>query len=383
MTCSSLLLRSLWNLERVRLGMGTRKVTTASVVLSQQLYAQPEQRWSFFERLETQLHGIPGVVAVADTLPLGPSHSTLFTTIAVEGRPLPEHGTGGTVLWRVVSPEYFSVLNIPIVRGRTFSDADRSSPANPVIISESLARLLFPGEDPLGKQIQPNLAPPWFTVIGVAGDVRNAALSSPSTPEYYFVRKHAADYGLGNRVLADGARYASVIVRSPLDQAAVSDWMKKEIATLDPTLPVQISSMELRVRRLEQQPRFNALLLTVFAVAGLALALIGLYGVMAFLVVQRTQEIGVRLALGATRSSIMSLVLTQAARWTLLGIALGAGGSLFVTRFIRALLFEVPAIDYISLTISVVSLLAVAMLAAFIPSRRAAATDPLLALRHE
>src|SRR5262249_8133634 len=183
---------------RVRLGMETRQVTTGSVGLSQQLYALPEQRWSFFERLEAQLRGIPGVVAVADTLPLGASHSTLFATIAIEGRPLPEQGTGGTVLWRVVSPEYFSALNIPILRGRGFTDADRSSPANPVIISESLARLIFHGEDPLGKQIQPNLSPPWFTVIGVAGDVKNSTLSGPSIPEYYFVRKHAADYGLGN-----------------------------------------------------------------------------------------------------------------------------------------------------------------------------------------
>src|SRR5262249_26956071 len=154
------------------------------------------------------------------------------------------------------SPEYFSALNIPILRGRGFTDADRSSPANPVIISESLARLIFHGEDPLGKQIQPNLSPPWFTVIGVAGDVKNSTLSGPSIPEYYFVRKHAADYGLGNRVLSDGARYASVIIRSPLDQAAVSDWMKKQIAALDPTLPVQTDTMELRVRHLEQPPRF-------------------------------------------------------------------------------------------------------------------------------
>src|SRR5262249_31675817 len=278
---------------------------------------------------------------------------TVFATIAVEGRPLPEKGTGGTVLWRVVSPEYFSALNIPILRGRGFEDADRSSSANPVIISESLSRLLFPGEDPLGKQIQPNLAPPWFTVIGVAGDVRNGALSSPSLPEYYFVRKHAADYGLGNRVLADGARYASVIVHSPLSQGAVSDWIRSKIAALDPVLPVQIDTIDLRVRRLEQQPRFNALLLTLFAGTGLALALIGRYGIMAFLVGQRTREIGVRLALGATRRSIMSLILAQATRWTLLGILVGAVGSVLVTPLIRALLFEVPASDYTSLAVCI------------------------------
>ncbi|HEY6304862.1 MAG TPA: ABC transporter permease [Candidatus Angelobacter sp.] len=384
-TCAGLLLRSLWNLQRVPLGMETRQLTTASVVLGQQLYAQPAQRWNFFEKLEARLHGVPGSVAISDTLPLAPSHSTLFATIAVEGRPLPEKGTGGTVLWRVVSPEYFSALNIPILRGRGFSEGDRSSAENPVIISESLAWMMFSGEDALGKRIQPNLAPPWFTVIGVARDVKNSDLSSPSAPEYYFVRKHAADYGLGNRVLADGARYATVLVRSPLDHdhAAVSDWLRKEVAAIDPTLPVQIDTMDLRVRHLEQQPRFNAFLLTLFAAVGLLLALIGLYGVISFLVGQRTQEIGVRMALGATRGSIMNLVLSQAARWTALGVVVGAAGSLFAARLIRALLFEVPANDYLSLVMSVVLLFATALLAASVPSRRAATTDPLVALRHE
>jgi putative ABC transport system permease protein len=383
LTCASLLLRSLWNLQRVPLGIETRRVTTASVVLGRNLYAQAAQRWSFFEALETRVQKIPGSVAITDTLPLAPSHSTLLFTIAVAGRPLPEQGTGGTVVWRVVSPEYFSTLGIPILRGRGFSEADRGSADNPVIISESLAKFMFPQGDVIGQRIQPNLVPPWFTVIGVAGDVKNLALSSPSSPEYYFVRKHAEDYGLGNRVLADGAGYASVIVRSPLDQASVSDWVRKEIAALDPSLPVQIDTMNLRVRQLEQQPRFNALLLALFAGTGLVLALIGLYGVISYLVGQRTQEIGVRLALGATSRSIMNLVLAQAARWTLLGIVLGVAGSLFATRFIRALLFELPTNDYASLVISVVSLLAMAMLAAFIPSWRAATVNPLVALRHD
>jgi predicted permease len=383
LTCAVMLLRSLWNLERAPLGIDTRQVTTASVVLGQQLYTQPDQRWSFFESLESRLRGMPGSVAIADTLPLSPSHSTLLATIAVEGRPLPEQGSGGTVLWRLVSPEYFSTLNIPILRGRGFSEADRSSAEHPIIISESLARLLFPRENALGKRLQPNLEPPWFTVIGVAGDVRNSAVSSPSAPEYYFVRKHAADYGLGNRAIADGARYASVIVRSPLNQSSVADWLRKEIAALDPTLPIQINTIDLRVRRLEQQPRFNALLLSLFAATGLALAAIGLYGVISFLVGQRTPEIGVRLALGATPHGIMQLILAQAARWTLVGVVLGTAGSFFVTRFIQALLFEVPANDYLSLAVCVVALFAVAMLAASVPSRRAATTDPLLALRRQ
>lgn len=383
LTCASLLLRSLWNLQNVPLGIQTNQVMTASVVLGQELYPQPAQRWNFFERLESQLRGFPGTVAITDTLPLAPSHSTLFATIAVEGRPLPEQGTGGVVLWRVVSPEYFSALNIPILRGRSFNESDRNAPDNPVIISESLARRMFPREEAVGKRIQPNLEPPWFTVIGVARDVKNGNLASPPMPEYYFVRKHAADYGLGNRAMADGARYASVIVRTPLDHTVVSDSLRKEIAQLDPTLPVQINSMDLRIHNLQRQPRFNAYLLMLFAATGILLAVIGLYGITAFLVGQREKEIGIRMALGATPRAVMGLVLSEAARWTLFGIVLGSAGSLFAARLIHALLFEIPANDYVSLGISLIGVFAVAILAALVPSRRAALTDPLLALRQE
>jgi predicted permease len=383
LTCASLLLRSLWNLQRVPLGMDTRQVTTASLVLGHQLYLEPARQWSFFERLEQRLKAIPGLVAITDSLPLGPSHSTLFGSIAVEGRSLPVEDVGGTVLWRVVSPGYFTTLNIPIFRGRGFTESDRGSTENPVIVSESLAKVLFPGEDPLGKSIQPNLSPPWFTVIGVAGDVKNSAPAAPSLPEYYFLRKHMQDYGLGTGRVLSFARTASVIIRSPLDQASIADWVQKEVAALDPTVPVQMGSMDRRVRRLEQQPRFNALLLALFAVIGLLLALIGLYGVISFLVGQRTQEIGVRMALGASRGAIMELILSQAARWTLLGILLGATGSLFLTRLFGSLLFGIPRNDYWSLVLSMASIFAMAIMAASIPSQRAARTDPLLALRSE
>jgi predicted permease len=383
LTCASLLLRSLWNLQRVPLGMDTGHVTTASLIFGQQVYREPAQRWTFLERLEQRLKAIPGSVAITDTLPLSSSHSTLLTTIAVEGRSLPAEGSGGTVLWRMVSPEYFATLNIPILRGRGFTESDRGSTENPLIVSESLAKLLFPGEDALGRRIQPNLEPPWFTVVGVAGDVRNSTPAAPSLPEYYFVRKHLADYGLGNRALATFSRQANVIIRSPLDQASVGDWVQKEVAALDPTLPVQMGTMGLRVRELEQQPRFNALLLALFAGIGLLLALVGLYGVMSFLVGQRTQEIGVRIALGATRGAIMELILSQAARWTMLGILLGIAGSLFLTRLMGSLLFGISKNDSVSLALSVTLLFAVAMLAASIPSQRAARTDPLLALKNE
>jgi predicted permease len=383
LTCAGLLLHSLWRLQNVPLGIETRQVTVASVVLSQQIYPDSTQRWSFFEKLESRLQGAPGAVTITDSVPLSPSRSTLYTTIAVEGRPRPEQGTGGTVVWRVVTPGYFAALNIPIVRGRGFAESDRGSSDNFVIISDSLAGRMFPHENPLGQRIQPNLAPPWFTVIGVAGDVKNNALGGNPDPEYYFVRKHAADYGLGSRIPANGDRAASVIIQSPLDRQSVFDWVRKEIAALDPALPVQIETMDLRVRKLEQQPRFNTLLLCLFAGMGLLLSMIGLYGIISFFVAARTREIGVRIALGATPAAIMRIVLAQAARWTMAGAAVGCAGSFFAARLLKALLFEAPGNDYRSLLIAMALLFAVAMLAAAIPSRRAAGVDPVVALRQE
>jgi predicted permease len=383
LTCAGLLLLSLRKLQNVPLGMQTQRVTVASVVLGRELYPDLVQRWNFFERLESRLQGMPGEIAITDSVPLGPSHFTLFTTIAVEGRPRPEQGTGGTVVWRIVTPGYFNALNIPILRGRDFVEEDRGPGNSSVIISKALAERMFPHEDPLGRRIQPNFTPPWFTVIGVAGDVKNNTLVSAPDPEYYFVRKHAADYGLGNRVPENGERAASVVLRSSLQQRAVFDWVRNEIAALDPALPVQLETMELRVGKLEQQPRFNALLLGLFAGTGLLLSMIGLYGVISFLVAERTREIGVRIALGATPGAIMKLILTQAVSWTLAGVAVGCAAAFFAARLLKALLFETPASDYRSLMISMVLLLTVAMLAAAIPSRRAAGIDPVVALRQE
>lgn len=383
LTCAGLLLHSLWRLQNVPLGIESRRVTVAAVVLGQQAYPDSAQRWSFFEKLEARLQPAPGEFALTDSVPLSPSRFTLYSTIAVAGRPRPQEGTGGTVVWRIVTPGYFAALNIPILRGRGFVESDRGSGDNPVVISDTLARRMFPNEDPLGKRIQPNLTPPWFTVIGVVGDVKNSALAGEPEPEYYFVRKHLADFGLGSRVAPNGDHAASIILQSPMDQPAVFDWIRKVIAGIDPALPVQIESLDVRIGRIVQQPRFNTLLLCIFAGTGLLLAMIGLYGVISFFVAVRTPEIGVRIALGATPRSIMRIVLSQAARWIVAGAAVGCAGSFFATGLLKAFLFETPVNDYRSLMISMAVLFAVAMVAAAIPSRRAARIDPVAALRRE
>jgi len=282
------------------------------------------------------------------------------------------------VAWRYVTAEYFHALKIPIVHGRGFANSDRAQGDAPVILSQSLARRLFPGADPLNKRIQLG---DWYTVVGVAADVRNQGPQVAPDPEYYVLRRPIADASWTNQ--PSGWRHAFVVIRSTLDKESTAAWIQKRLGSLDPTLPVRVDTMESRVETVIQRPRFNAFLLSLFGGVGLMLAAIGLYGVMAFLVGQRTQEIGVRMALGARPGNIATMVLTSAWRWMAVGVVAGLGGAFFVNRLLKSLLFQIPPRDPWSWAVAVLALLIVGTLAAWLPSRRAAAADPAAALRQD
>jgi predicted permease len=375
---AGLLLRSLWNLENQPLGMRVDGVMTATVTLGAQSYADPVRRQAFFEDWEARLRQTPGVSAVALVNALPPvtnvTLSMLYNSIGVAGRPQDTNGTGGNVAWRSVTPDYFAVLGIPVVRGRGFREEDRATDRNGVILNDALARRMFPNQDPLGKQLQPGLRSPWLSVMGVVGNVKNSGLVEDAGPEYYVVRKHGG--GEQNRT-------ATAIVRTAADPGGMSRWLRAEVAALDPTTPVSIESLRQHVGKLAERSRFNAVLLGLFAGMGLLLAAIGLYGVVSFLVAQRTQEIGVRMALGATPAAITGMVLRHAVRATAAGAVLGAIGSFFALRLLGAMLFHVPARDPWTVTGVLAVLMAVAMLAAWVPSRRAARVNPVEALRQE
>jgi len=283
------------------------------------------------------------------------------------------------VAWRYVTPGYFAAFGIGMLRGRAFRDEDRTASGQTVILSESLARRLFPNGDAVGGHL---LVDGGATVVGIAADVRNGGPLRPADPEYYMVRRRMPDPVFRNQS-PPGWRHGFVAVRTPVNTRLMADWIKKELATLGPELPVSIATMHERVGKLAERPRFNAFLLALFAGIGVLLAMIGLYGVMAFLVGQRTQEIGVRMALGATPGAITRLVLSRAVRWTLAGVALGLIGSLFATRMLRTLLFDVPERDPWTYGAVLPLLVMVALAAAWIPSRRAARVHPMTALRHD
>lgn len=377
---AGLLIRSLDNLERVPLGMDTSGVITATIALNPHLYADMSRRQNFFENIEQRLRQLPGVSAFAlsDSVPLsGGSAASIYANIEVPGRPHTPQGTGGMVGYATVTPEFFSALEIPIIGGRAFTEADRSPNANVTILNAVLAKRLFPNEDAVGKQVrfQPDGA--WCTVVGVAGAVRyvqNNGFILPAESEYYLPLHHSAGFINPEQ---------KVILRTSLSPAAVASWMRSTVASLDPTVPVTVDSMTERVGQLEAGPRFNAALLGIFAAMGILLAAIGTYGVLAFLVVQRTREIGIRMALGAHPRDVMKLFLTQGAKLAFAGLLVGVAGAFFITRLIESLLFGVSATDPLIFIGVAIFLFVVALVACYIPARRAMKVDPMVALRYE
>jgi putative ABC transport system permease protein len=242
---------------------------------------------------------------------------------------------------------------------------------------------MFPHEDPIGKRILQGPEGQWSTVIGVAGDVTNWGPTRESDPEFYVLRKRTVDYNFERQEPPTGWRAGVVIARTAIDPKLAAGSIRAILSSLDPSLPVEMETMRQRVREIDQRPRFYAVLLAVFAAMGVLIAAVGLFGVMSFLVAQRSREIGVRMALGATPLRILRMTLGTAARWTIAGMVLGVAGSLATGRLLRSLLFHVEPRDPIALAAAIAVLCAVALAAAAAPARRAARLDPVHTLREE
>ncbi|HMJ60368.1 MAG TPA: FtsX-like permease family protein, partial [Bryobacteraceae bacterium] len=303
-----------------------------------------------------------------------------------------DHGPGGIVAWRRVSPEYFAALGIPMLQGRSFRPEEITGKSPAVVISNSLARKVFPGEQAVGRAIHlfrdPLDFPPPI-VVGVCGDVPNDGLSQTPDPEYYLPRKKITDPTLGRDASMTGRALhiydgeAFIIVRGGARPDAIANWIRTSAAALDRTVPVTIATMQQRMHAVSERPRFTAVLLSLFALIGVILAAGGLYGLISFLVLQRTREVGVRMAVGATSGQIIRLILVHALRWTLAGVAAGLVAATVAARSLGSLLFQVRAEDPALFAAAALLMIAVSVAAALAPSLRAAKIDPMIALRHE
>jgi len=280
------------------------------------------------------------------------------------------------VAWRWATPDYFKILDIPILRGSGFTEEERTSSEHFMILSSALASRMFAGQDPIGQRVKPVPGGPWFTVLGVAANVKNAGLGEEDVPEYYQLwRSSAEDW--------QQPHSAVLTVKTGLDLRAMAPWIRAQIGAIDATVPVDVQTLNERVTKLADRPRFETALLGFFALTGLAMAVIGLYGVMAYRALQRTQEIGVRMALGARRADILSLILGEGLRLISVGTLIGLVAALALSRLLKSLLFNVGTHDPLSFGAVTVILAVVALLATLLPARRAASVDPSEALRAE
>jgi putative ABC transport system permease protein len=378
----ALFARSFWNIEKQSLGMNAENILTAAISLGQNSYPTPESQMAFFQRLERNLRYGPGVAALAisDSLPPGGYHQDqIYAALHVVGRPNLASGTGGTVAYRWVTPDYFRALQIPMVRGQGFTDEELTSNDHFLVLSKLLADRLFPGQNPLGQHLRfgggASVAnSTFYSVVGVAADVKNGGLDGSDEPEYYRLRRQNAQ---------DWDRYSIVILKTTLPPEATESWLRAQGASLDPTVPVELKTFSERVGRLADRPRFEMLLVGFFALTGLLLAVIGLYGVISYFVLQRTQEIGIRMAVGASRADILRLVLTNALRLIVPGMALGLALALALSRLLSSLLFNVSAHDPLMFAEVTGLLILVTLLATLMPGSLAARVNPTIALRHE
>ena len=383
---AGLLLETLRNIDAAPLGMETSHIVTAEITLNHS-YSGPGAPSEFFDRLEAGLRTLPGVtgVGVSDSLPpTGGGRAQPLSDIRPEGRPAFPKGTGGLVGWGIVTPGYFQVLGIPLFKGRGFTASDQDPDTNVVILNEKLAQRLFASESAVGQHLQLSLpSGPWYTVVGVSGNVKYVNQSGrvePSDPEYYLPRKRLMRIGTSPE---SSDRHAFFLVRSPMKSAAVEQLVRGEIASLDPTLPAEISSLTARVDLLRVEPRFNAALISLFAALGFLLATIGLYGVVSFLVAARTKEIGVRIALGASPHSVLGIVLARGIRLVVAGLAAGTALAFTFAHLLQGLLYGVSAGNPAIAGAAALLLLAAGSVACYIPARRAMRVDPMVALRYE
>jgi putative ABC transport system permease protein len=371
LTGSALMVQSLVRTLRVDPGLRTDHLATARVTLSSTRYPTEDAQILFTKRLLDALRAQPQFSGVALSNNSILSHSSALMTF--DPSLLGFNEREFNLEARSASPGFFSTMGIPLLRGRDFTDRDTKGSPDVVVINDSMAKRFFPGQDPVGKIIRfSRESKEQYQIVGVVADTRDVQLNSKPRPEIYYP------------ILQNGFNETQIMVRSALDSAAVTALVQKCLWSVDKDEPLRdVSSMTEVISRSVAEPRFRTWLLTAFAAAGLALTLIGIYGVISYSVAQQTREIGIRIALGAQPGNMRRLVLNHGLRLTVLGAAVGVAGSLLLMRVLANQLYEVKPGDPATLISAAAAMLAVAVAACYLPARRATQVDPMIALRCE
>ena len=370
---AGLFLRSLAALQDVDPGFQPKGVLTAGVALPDSQYHDPARRVAFYRSVLTRLSSVPGVTAAAAGLPLPFSGNNGAASFTIEGRPSPPGDPGPHGDMGFVTPQYFAALKIPLRKGRVFTDYDQQGSQTVVVIDETLAREYWPNEDPVGKHMRRGNGGPWATIVGVVGHVKSSDLAGDTVKGKYYYSLYQITPPL-----------ISFVLRTQSDPAGFGGAIRQAVQAQDPAQPISnVKTLSDMVEGSLASRRFVVTLLGVFAAMALLMAALGLYGVISYSVAQRTQEIGIRMALGAERSAVLGLVIGQGLRLACIGAAIGFAASVVVSRLLRNLLFGVSSFDPLTFAVTAFVLIAAAFAASYIPAHRAMRVDPINALRYE
>jgi putative ABC transport system permease protein len=373
---AGLLIKSLWRLQNVNSGLQPDNMLTFNVGLPETRY-EADQQGKFFSELKTRLESSPGVQSASSVLPLPLSDDRFSISFQIKGREVaPKDEPSADIFFTGV--DYFRTMGIPIIKGRDFDQRDQHGSPPVVIITEEFARQYFPNEDPIGRQMHPGISTfddedsTFREIVGVVGDIRNRGLDTEPKPAYYVPQTQIPFSQM------------TMVVKTTNDPHSLVSGMTKEVAAMDADLPLYgVKTMREYLSSSVATPRFSTTLLSVFAGVALVLTMVGLYGVMSYSVVQRTNEIGIRLALGAQSRDVLWMIVKQGSLLILLGLGIGLLGAYALTRLMASLLFGVTAKDPFTFAVVAVVLGLVALLACYIPAWRATKVDPLQALRYE
>jgi putative ABC transport system permease protein len=375
---AGLLIKSFARLQDVDPGFNREKLLTFQISLPPVHYTKPDQITGFYKDTIQKVSTLPGVnsAAAISVAPLASSGSRfIFYT---EGKPLPTASEAPIASHRVVSPNYFETMGIPLIAGRTFTEADTETSLRTIIVNRELAKQMWPDQDPIGKRMTVGvplaLTPQvnYATVVGVVGDVKHTSLSGDTGMQMYQPLSQAPGLTM------------TLVLRGKADPTNLLDSIRSTVREIDPTLPLaNVKTMDTIIYENVAPFRFNMFLLTLFAGVALVLTIIGVYGVMSYTVSQRTQEIGIRMALGAEPGEVRSMIIKKGLLLSLIGLAIGLGGSFAATWAMSSLLYGVSTTDPATFAVVAVILTVVALIACYIPARRATMVDPMIALRSE
>jgi predicted permease len=375
---SGLLLRSMAALQAVDPGFDPENMLTFQLFLPQSSYAEPSDLIGFHDKLARGIEALPGVEGVVTMSGLPPLRDVNANDTEFEGLTQTPDGPAHNVdYYQIVSGDYFGTMGIQIVDGRGFRPGDDASATPVMVINETLARVFYPGENPIGRRMRPCCGDevPWFTIVGIAKDVKQGGLSERTGTELY------AHYP---QVVTFGSRTTNVAIRTDRNAMALADEVRRTVWREDPNLPLaELQTMEANVARSMNRPRFLTLLLSIFAGIALALAAVGTYGVLSYSVAERSKEIGIRMALGAEAPRVLGMVMRDGLGVAALGLLAGLAGALLTTRLMSSMLFGISDLDLTTFVAAPVVLAVVAVVASWLPAHRATRVDPIVALREE